>query len=235
MSVAMPLITHEDPKSPVSEAYRILRTNIQFAGLDKPLKRVSITSSVPGEGKSTTLANLGVTMAQTGSKVIIVNADLRRPFIGKLFGLSEQKGLTSVLMGRMTLDQVILPTHVPNLSVLPSGPIPPNPSELLGSQAMTNLLEELDPKADMILVDCPPVIAVADAAILAPKMDGVIILARIGHVPKELLLKTKANLEAAKARILGVVAGRIEIQGSHNYYYYYYSEDQQSGRTKGTN
>jgi len=234
MSEGPKLITHSDPKSPISEAYRILRTNIQFAGLDKPLKRVAITSSIPGEGKSTTMANLGVTMAQAGTKVIIVNADLRRPFIGKLFGLSEHIGLTTVLMGRVSLDEVIMPTAVPNLFVLPSGPIPPNPSELLGSQAMANLLAELDKKADIVLIDCPPVIAVADTAILAPKVDGIILLARIGHVPKDLVLKTKANLEAAKARILGVVASRVKIQGSHNYYYYYYYSEDKKPEGKGT-
>lgn len=216
------VITHDNPKSPISEAYRILRTNIQFAALDKPLKRISITSSAPGEGKSTTIANLAVTMAQAGSKVLIVNADLRRPRVGKLFGIDEHRGLTSVLMGRASLDDVIVQTKIENLTVLPSGPIPPNPSELIGSQAMERLMGELDSKADYILYDCPPAIAVADATILAPKMDGVIMLVQIGEVPRDVVFKAKSNLEAAKARIIGVVAGRVKMESEHNYYYYYY-------------
>lgn len=221
------LITHDNPKSPISEAYRILRTNIQFASLDKPIKRISITSSAPGEGKSTTIANLAVTMAQAGSKVLIVNADLRRPQVGKLFGLDEHRGLTSVLMGRANLNEVIASTKIENLKVLPSGPIPPNPSELLASQAMERLMGEMDELADYILYDCPPAIAVADAAILAPKVDGVIMLVQIGAVPRDVILKAKANLEAAKARILGVVAGRVKLASEHNYYYYYYYAENQ--------
>lgn len=216
------LITQTDPKSPVAEAYRSLRTNLQFASLDKPLKSLLVTSAGPDEGKSTVLSNLAVALAQAGNRVIAVGCDLRRPVLHRVFGLDNRVGLTSVLLGQVRIETALQPTAIERLRVLVSGPIPPNPSELLGSARMEEVLAELGATADLVVIDSPPIIAVTDAAVLAPKVDGVLLVITYRATPREIARDAKILLDNVKARIVGVVLNRIEAEESYGYYYYYY-------------
>ena len=221
-AIASSVVTHHDPMGAASEAFRVLRTNLQFMGLDKPLKSILVTSATPGEGKSTVSSNLAVAFAQTGAKVCLVDADLRRPMVAKLFGIDNWAGLTSALIGQAGIDGSLRTTDVQGLTVLTSGPIPPNPSELLGSGRMSRLLEELEQRFDMVLVDTPPVLAVTDAAVLAPKAGGVLLVTRAGQVARQQVVRAKEALEAVKANVLGVVLDGVQTEGRDGYYYYYY-------------
>ncbi|HHV55093.1 MAG TPA: CpsD/CapB family tyrosine-protein kinase [Firmicutes bacterium] len=217
------LIVHHQPKSPVAEAYRTLRTNIQFAAVGHALRTLLITSAGPDEGKTTALANLGVAMAQAGSKVLLVNADLRRPALHRLLNRPERVGLTNVLLGTVPLEEAIQPTGIENLSFLGSGPLPPNPSELLGSAAMGEIIARLQEMYDLALFDAPPVVAITDAAVLAPRVDGVILLVRSGHTDREAARQARLNLQRVGARILGVILNDVQMRGGrYGYYYYYY-------------
>jgi protein-tyrosine kinase len=205
----------------VAESFRSLRTNLQFLGLDQPLKSLLLTSAAPGEGKTTTMANLAVAFAQTGAKVCIVDGDLRRPMMARMFRLDNWSGLTTVLIGQAELESTVRETAVPGLSVLTSGPVPPNPSELVGSARMTALLQKLESQYDMVLVDSPPVMAVADAAVMAPKVGGVLLVVRAGAVPRRQAIRAKAALEAVKANLLGAVLDAFKSEGKSGYAYYY--------------
>ncbi len=218
------LVTILAPSEPAAEAYRVLRTNLQFMGLDKPLQAVAITSATPSEGKSLTCANLAAAFAQAGQRVLLVDADLRRPTQAKLFGLNRRAwgGLTTVLAGTQELAEAVQETPVPGLSLLASGPIPPNPAEMLGAQRMTDLLEKMKAQWDLVIVDTPPVLAVADASILAPRLDGVILVVRAGQVSYPQAKRAKEALDAVKARMLGTVVDGVQSQGRDGYYYYYY-------------
>ncbi|HCF92561.1 MAG TPA: capsular biosynthesis protein, partial [Firmicutes bacterium] len=164
------LITHLSPRSAVSEAYRTLRTNIQFGALDRAVKTIMATSAGPGEGKSTTIANLAIAFAQAGHRCLLIDADLRRPVLHKVFGVDQRRGLSAVLVGKVEVAAAIHSvTAVPGLQVLPSGPLPPNPAEMLGSKQWQGLLHGLRESFDFVLIDAPPVIAVADASVLAPQ------------------------------------------------------------------
>jgi non-specific protein-tyrosine kinase len=216
------------PRSPISEAYRALRTNIQFSAVDKPLKTILVTSASPIEGKSTTVANLGVVMAQAGLSVILVDSDLRRPALHKLFGVSNSDGLTSALLqSTPSLDGYLQATAIENLQVLPSGPLPPNPSELLGSQRMRGLIEQLKGKADVVLFDNPPVLAVTDAAVLANQVDGVLLVVDAGATRREVALRARETMAKVGANVLGVVLTKLSPKGGGGYYYYYYSSDEE--------
>ncbi|WP_281885446.1 CpsD/CapB family tyrosine-protein kinase [Paenibacillus sp. YYML68] len=217
-----PIITHENPKSPISEAYRTLRTNIQFSAIDEDLRILMVTSAGPGEGKSTTLTNLAVAYAQTDLKVVLIDADLRKPTMHHTFTQTNRWGLTSVLAGQAQLDEVIRETYIPNLSIITAGPIPPNPSEMLSSKRMTALLDELKSRYDIVLIDTPPALAVTDAQIVATKCDGVILVVDSGKVKRDMAIKAKANLDHVKARILGVVLNNMDRKNAESYYYYYY-------------
>ncbi len=218
------LITIHNPKSPVAEAYRILRTNIQFSSLDKLLKTYLITSSGPGEGKSVTTANLGVAFAQDGRRVIIVDADLRKPRQHRLFEQSKKTGLTNVLLGEASIEEVLIDSGVPGLSLIVTGPIPPNPAELVGSQRMKQFLREIGEMADVVLIDSPPVVAVTDAAILAAEVDGVLLVVAANASRIDLARKAKELLFNVKANVVGTVLNMVEEDGSDYYYYYYYGE-----------
>ncbi|MBU0491066.1 MAG: polysaccharide biosynthesis tyrosine autokinase [Chloroflexi bacterium] len=176
------LVTSMEPRSPISEAFRTLRTNIQFSSVDKPMRRLLVTSSGPGEGKSLTAANLAIVFAQAGQSVVLVDADLRRPVQHKLFDLSNDTGVTNGLLGDANpgVEQWLLPTSVENLRLLASGPLPPNPSELLGSQRMAKFIEHLAQQVDLVVFDTPPVLAVTDAAVLSRQMDGVLVVVEAG-------------------------------------------------------
>ena len=212
------LVADTNPRSPASEAYRTLRTNIQFASLDRPHRILVVTSASPGEGKTTTVANFGV---QAGSRVCVVDADLRRPGLHRVFDVPNAQGLTTALVEGLPLNKVALPTRVPNLSVLPSGPLPPNPAELVGSNRMHELLEAATADFDLILCDTPPIVAVSDAVSLAARCDGVILVVRVGTVPHDVIRRAAAQLEAVNARILGVLLNSVNMRREGYYYDYY--------------
>jgi len=218
------LIVHEQAKSPISEAYRTLRTNLQFSKIHDDLKLVMFTSSGPGEGKSTTAANTAVAMAQAGKRVLLVDCDLRKPVQHRIFG-KKKDGLSNLIVESLSLDQVIQSTEVPGLSLLTSGPIPPNPSELLGSAKMDDFLAVAKERFDLVILDASPVLAVTDACVLASKVDGIALVIASGKVRPEIAAKAKDLLMKAKGHILGVVLNRIEIEKEHAHYYYYYSAD----------
>ncbi|MDF2472466.1 MAG: capsular exopolysaccharide family [Anaerocolumna sp.] len=218
------LIVHEDPKSPISEAYRTLRTNLQFAKVDSELRTIMFTSSGPAEGKSTTIANVAVSLAQSGRSVILVDCDLRKPVQHRIFG-KRNKGVTNILVEDSQAEPFLLETDIDNLRLLTSGPIPPNPSELLSSSKMLELLSELKGLADMVLIDAPPTIAVTDAAVLAAKVDGIVLVIDSTSVRPEMAQKAKDLLVKANGHILGAILNRVEIEEEHAYYYYYYGSE----------
>lgn len=222
------LITHSKPKSPVAEAYRLVRTNLTFASVDGAFHTLVVTSAAPGEGKSTTTANLATAVAQAGNKVLLLDCDLRKPIQHKIFELNGRLGLTNYLVGNLSLEQAIQDTRVPGLQVMTSGPIPPNPSELLGSQRLRQLLELAKERYDLILADAPPAVAVSDAAVLASVVDGVILVIRAGETKIEMVQEAKALLERAKARVVGTVLNAVKRRGGSYYYYYYYGNKQEA-------
>jgi non-specific protein-tyrosine kinase len=212
------LVALRDPRSPAAEAYRTLRTNIQFSSLDKPLQTLLATSTVPDEGKSTTLANLAVTMAQAEQRVILVDCDLRRPTIHTLFNLPNDMGLTSMILAN---DDSMLPlqqTGVPGLQVLTSGPQPPRPADILGSRRMEAIIERLRAEADVVLFDTPPVIAVTDAAVLATRVDGVLLVLKANHTTRDHARQAREMLERGKANVVGVVLNNAEVEQGYGYY-----------------
>lgn len=224
MSQKRQLIVHEDAKSPVAEAYRTLRTNIQFAKVDGDLKVIMFTSAGPGEGKSTTTANTAVAMAQSGKKVIIIDCDLRKPVQHKIFG-KRNRGVTNILVEDRSVAELIQDTEIDNLQVLTSGPIPPNPSELLGSAKMRDIINEARSLADIVIIDAPPTVAVTDACVLASSVDGIVLVLGAGLVRPEMAQKAKELLKNANGHILGVILNRVEIEEEHAYYYYYYGNE----------
>jgi len=226
-------IVRNNPKSPISEAIRTLRTNIKFSSLDKPIKTLLITSPIPEAGKSSISVNLALSIAQNGNKVILVDADLRKPVIHKIFEGDNKPGLTNILIEDKKIKEVIREASDinPNLYYIPSGPIPPNPSELLGSNKMKGVLTDLKEQADFILFDSPPVIAVTDALVLANQVDGVMLVLDAGGVTREIAMQAKLLLEKAKAKILGTVLNKINVE-SEGYYYYYYYGDEKKRRKK---
>lgn len=216
------LITDTNPKSAVAEAYRILRTNIQFANVDKAVKTILFTSAGPDEGKSTVTANLGFVMAQAGKKILIIDADMRKPIQHKIFDIDNGQGLSTTLVEDVSGLTYVSATLQDNLHVLTSGPIPPNPAELLGSNRMQRLIREAEEHYDTVLIDSPPAIALADSSILAPMVDGAILVLSAGQVTKEYALQTKERLETVGARIIGAVLNKVEMKSKEHYYYYYY-------------
>ena len=216
------LITETEPKSPAAEAYRALRTNIQFAGLDEPCRSIVVTSASAGEGKTTSVANFGVVAAQGGSRVCLVDSDLRRPALHRLFGMDNSRGLTTALVEGLPFAAVAQPTRIPGLALLPSGPLPPNPAELVGSNRMRERLDEAAGSAfDMVLCDSPPVIAVSDGIALAAQCDGVILTIRVGTVAHDVIRRAIEQIEAVKGKILGVVLNNVDLNRDGYYYSYY--------------
>ena len=234
---AQKLVTALSPRSPISEAYRALRTNIQFSSVDKPLRSVLVTSGNPTEGKSTTAANLAVVLAQAGKKVVVVDSDLRRPMLHKFFGVTNSRGLTTALLdGVVPVETHLQATEVENLKVLPSGPLPPNPAELLGSQRMAQILEELKQQADVVVLDSPPMLAVTDAMLLSQNVDGTLIVVDAGSTRRAFLGRASELLRTANTRFLGVVLNRISLSRSGYYsyaYQYYYSKDGERRKPSG--
>lgn len=214
------LITISEPRSPISEAYRTLRTNLDFASLDQALKTLVVTSAGVGEGKSTTLANLAVVSAQAGRKVMLVDADLRRPTLHQIFGLDNGVGLTTVMMDETALASPPLQgTSIEGLKVLTSGPLPPNPAELMGSRRMEDVIAALAEQADQVFFDTPPVVAVTDAAVLATKVDGVLLVISAGKTRREYASTAVQRLEQISARLVGTVLTNVEMGAGFKGYY----------------
>jgi tyrosine-protein kinase Etk/Wzc len=223
--IASHLITSFAPKSPISEAYRTLRTNIQFSSLDHPPQTILLTSPGPAEGKSTTVANLAITFSQMGTKTLLLDTDFRRPILHSIFGLEKEPGITNYLAEKTPLEAIIRKTPVENLDVITCGVIPPNPSELLASEKMKEFIAQLKKSHHMILFDSPPVIAVTDAVVLSLFLDGVVLVVCSGQTSHQGLTRAKSLLENVSAKVMGGVLNKIEAKssyGSYHYYYYYH-------------
>jgi capsular exopolysaccharide synthesis family protein len=216
------IITLTDPRSPISESYRALRTNIEFSSVDEQLQVLMVSSAGPGEGKTTTITNLAVTYAQSERKVVLIDADMRKPTAHHTFSLSNRWGLSSVMSQQCSIEEVTQMTDIPNLDVITSGPIPPNPAEMLGSKRMSALIEQLRLAYDIVLIDTPPLLAVTDAQIVASRSDGVILVVDQGKVKREIAKKAIQNLENVNARIIGVVLNNVKRKANEESYYYYY-------------
>ncbi len=216
------LITHLDPKSPVSEAYRTLRTNLQFSRIEHEIKTILITSAGPKEGKSTTAANLAIAVAQTGKQVVLIDADLRRPVLHSIFGLAKDDGLTNYLMETIPYENLLKNTFMDNLKIITSGALPPNPSELLASNKMKETLTLLSKDFDMVIIDSPPVIAVTDAAIISTKVDGTILVISSGQTNRDAVMRSKSLLDSVDCKLLGTLLNGVNVEGMYGSYYYYY-------------
>ncbi|MFJ7637351.1 CpsD/CapB family tyrosine-protein kinase [Peribacillus sp. NPDC097225] len=213
------LVAKNNPRSPISEQYRTIRTNIQFSTVDTKVRSILVTSSSPSEGKSTTVGNLAVVFAQQGKKVLLVDTDLRRPTMQFAFDITNNTGLTNVLMKQTSLMEAVYRADEENLYVLPSGPIPPNPAELLASKAMDELVEQMYGEFDIVLFDSPPILAVTDAQILANRCDGTILVVRSAKSDKDEMRKAKELLDSVNANVLGAVLNRKKLKKQQYYYY----------------
>ncbi len=220
METQRKLVTQHDPKSPISEQYRTIRTNIQFSSIDEELQTLIVTSAGPGEGKSTTTANMAVVFAQQGKKVLLVDGDLRKPTVHYTFSFTNTFGLTSVLSKQISFQEAVKTSQIENLDILPSGPLPPNPAELLSSRSMMELLRIAKEQYDIIIFDTPPVLVVTDAQVMSNMCDGVILVVSSGRTEKDAAVKAKELLTAAKAKIVGVVLNNKEESKTASYYYY---------------
>lgn len=225
-----PLITQAPPQSPRAESFRQVRTNLQFAHVSHSSNTVLITSSLPGEGKSTTATNLAIAMAQAGQTVVLIEADLRRPRVSEYLGLERNAGLTTALIGQADLDELLQPWGEHGLYVLASGQIPPNPSELLGSEAMKSLLNRLEESFDAVVIDAPPLLPVTDAAVLAQQVGGVVLVVGSSKIKAPDLQKSLASLDMVNANLLGVVLNLLPTKGSDAYSYSYNSYESTSAK-----
>jgi capsular exopolysaccharide synthesis family protein len=245
------LISHFAPKSSLAECYRTVRTNVNFASLEKHIKSIVVTSSSPQEGKTSTIVNLAITMAQAGRKVLLLEGDLRKPVIAKMFGLPSSEGLTDAILanfewkkcvrtiadmmaGKMTVDEVLKTPGIENLNIIPAGTVPPNPAELVNSQYIHDLINEAKQEYDYVFIDAPPLLSAADAAVLGSKADGVVMVYRVGKIPRGALKRAKSQLEQVKANVIGVVLNGLKAELSTDYsdyryrsYYYYGAQRQE--------
>jgi capsular exopolysaccharide synthesis family protein len=226
------LLTQVPPQSPRAESFRQIRTNLQFAHVSHKSKTVMVTSSLPGEGKSTTAINLAIALAQAGQRVALIDADLRRPMVSEYLGLERNAGLTTVLVGSAHLEDLMQPWGDDELYVLTSGQIPPNPSELLGSEAMNTIIGALEREYDAVVVDAPPLLPVTDAAVLAQRVGGVVLVVGSQHVKTSDLEKSLSALEMVKADLLGVVLNMLPSKGPDAYAYTYYSYEAKAAPTR---
>lgn len=217
-------IVEKNPKSPVAESYRTLRTNIQFSSFDKEIKTIVVTSAAPGEGKSTTIGNLAIVMAQSGKKVLLIDCDLRKPSLHKKFRITNQAGLTNILLYDVDPFE-IFHKHTNNLYILTTGQLPPNPAEVVASNRLKSFIEKMKNEFDYILIDSPPLIAVTDAQILSSFCDGTLLVVSSGEAERETVKRAKDLLNKVKANIIGVVLNKIELKSRKGYYYYYGDEE----------
>lgn len=214
------LITLTNPKSPIAEQYRTIRTNLQFTALGAELKTIVVTSASPGEGKSTTASNLAIVYAQLGKRVLLMDCDMRKPTIHQTFQLMGTQGLSTVLAKRSSVERAIQTSQVPKLHVLSAGPIPPNPSELLASPMMRQLLNDVKDLYDLVILDAPPLMQVADSRLLASEADGTILVVSCDNSNRDLVLQAKEQLVLSGANVLGLVMNRRERTSTDSYYSY---------------
>jgi len=216
-------MTREDPKSPVSEAYRSLRTSLLYSSSKKEPKSILISSAGPGEGKTTTVANLAITYANLGKKTLLVDTDLRRPVVHKVFEINREPGITTYLSAATdNYNSLIQDCEIDNLSIITAGIIPPNPSELLGSDRMTKLVKQLENDWDMVLFDSPPLVAVTDANMISQEIDQIVLVVKVGQTDKKAFHHTVANLRNIKAPLGGIIMNAVTHKSSYGSYYYYY-------------
>lgn len=221
MDKGVKLITVSSPVSTNTEQFNTIRTNIQFSGADKEYKSIMMTSSAASEGKSTISANLAVSFARQGKRTVLVDSDLRRPTINATFSITNPKGITNFLTEKdIGINDIVYETTLKNLFVIPSGPVPPNPSELLGSKRMETLIDTLKNQADMVIYDAPPVLSVTDSQILSTKVDGTIIVVRADKTEKDAVKNAVGLLNHVKCHILGTILNDVE-DSSNGYYGYY--------------
>ena len=221
------LVTQNDPKNPAAEAYRVIRTSIQFAQAGKELKTIAITSCTPNEGKSMTVANLAIVLTQAGKSVLLIDCDMRNPTVHKNFNLSNKVGLSSCISMGTAVADAVQATAIEGLDALTAGVIPPNPSELLGSERMQNILQRAKEEYDYVLIDTPPVLPVTDSLVLGRMVDGLILVIDSGEIKVEMARDVKNQLVHSGANILGVVLNKVRSE-HHGYgygYYYYYGHD----------
>lgn len=224
-------ITHYDSRSPVSEAYRAIRTNLQFAGAGKQLKTLVFTSAVLHEGKSTTVANLAIVMGQDDKHILLIDCDMRKPVVHRRFGLLN-RGLSNCFAEDLPLKEVIQADVFPNLDVVTSGPVPPNPAELLGSKKMKALLQEAAEAYDYVFLDMPPVLAVTDAVLMSSQVDGTVLVLGSGDISPDEGKQAQSVLEKVHANILGVILNKVPQHHKSGYYYYYYYDENHKKRRR---
>lgn len=234
------LITHADPRSPVAEAYRSMRTNLAFARAQHSPQAIVIASPGPSDGKSTTVANLAITFAQQGQRTLLIDADLRRAVLDKAFSVPRSPGLSEVIIGEAVLTDVVHETGVPNLSIVASGRFPPNPAELLGSARMQEILQDAKARFDVVLLDSPPLLAVTDAAVLSTMVDGVVLVIRTERTKREAVRRALGHVRSVRGRLLGAVLNDVDMRsgayyGSCGHYYYsYYGSERRTRRDPRT-
>lgn len=229
------LIAHNDLKNPATEAYRVIRTSIQFAQAGKELKTLAVTSCMPNDGKSMTAANLAVVLTQAGKSVLLIDYDMRNPTVHKNFNLSNKVGLSSCISMGTALSDAVQKTSIEGLYALTGGVIPPNPSELLGSEQMKNVLQRAKEQYDYVLIDTPPVMPVTDALIVSRFVDGMILVIASAEIKVEMARDVKNQLVNAGANILGVVLNKVRSEHhgyGYGYYYYYGSKEASNGEGK---
>lgn len=219
------LIVEHEPNSPISEQYKTIRTNIMFSSVDKALKTILVTSATPASGKSTTAANLAASFAKAGNKTILVDADMRKPTLNLIFATRNNRGLSTAIVGDVEFDQVIKEVGDDGLHLMTSGPVPPNPAELLHSNKMKELLRILSQEYDIVIIDSPPLLSVADAQIVGGNVDGTILVTNVMDNNRDQIGKAKDILSKSNSNILGVVLNNVNMKGNE-YYYSYYGEEQ---------
>ncbi len=229
------LITLDNPKSPISEAYRSLRTTLLYQNTDKRRKSLIVSSAGPGDGKTTTVANLAITLANMGKKTILIDTDLRRPVVNKVFGINKSPGITEYLKGYIkNFSDVVSKTKIDNLFIVPSGVIPPNPSELLGSKKLRDLIRKLEKEWDMVLFDSPPLVAVTDATMISKEIDNILIVVKVGKTEKNAFEHTINALKNISAPLGGIILNAVTDRHNYGYYYYYYQYYQYYGPDKNS-
>ncbi|HEY3313992.1 MAG TPA: CpsD/CapB family tyrosine-protein kinase [Bacillota bacterium] len=226
------IVSYTDPTAPASEAFRALRTNLQFLGLSEPVATIAVTGAGAREGKSTTASNLAISIAQAGRTCVLVDADLRCPVIHQILHTQSRPGLSDVLGGLATVDQALHDTWVPGLKVMPAGELPPSPADLLLSPKMAELIAQLKTMVDMVVIDTPPIGLVSDAATLARVVDGYLLVLGAGRTSKDMARQAKRALETVNANILGVVLNNMNAQPEYRYGYANYGHYGQHGRER---
>jgi polysaccharide biosynthesis transport protein len=228
-AAAPELAVLSSPSSAAAECVRSIRTNLLFMSPEKPLRTILVTSSGTGEGKTTVASALAATMANGGSRVLLVDADMRRPRVHKVFGIRTEAGLSSLILGEGSLDAVVVRTDVPNLDVVPCGTVPPNPAELLHTAGFANLLMEMSRRYDRVVIDSPPAGVVADAIVISTHVDGTLLVLKAGQTSRDAAERTARNLADVKARVFGAVLNDVDLEdrryGQYAYYQSGYSQD----------